>query len=798
MTRAGARIVRARAATVVVVLGTALALALAAPHMRFTTEITAFLPDDGANRGAQIAALLANSEFARVMVIDLAIDPAIDSPPGAPPAPDRLGELTRGLLGFLRTQPDVAVARSGFTEADVAQVLAFLEAWPATTFLPRTAYADDALRARLAELRDQLASPLGVVIRRTAPRDPLGGLWEPVRALREARGSSLVDDGGILFTRDHRHAFAFVETRSSPFDSDAQRRFRAVLDGWLASAPRGARMQTAGTAQFAIASETQIKDDVNRIGTISTVGIVAIFLVLFGSLRMILLGFVPMLFGSAVAVLACEAVFGEIHGITIAFGTSLLGVGLDYVEHYYAHFVLTEAPAGTAAPAAIMKQVAPSLLAGALTTILGFIGIAASGVAGLRQMAVFSVIAIIASMAATYWIVPPWMPARYRPPRSLGVVDRGALAVLARVTRRRWGRHWRAALLALAVLVAALSARAAEFSDNVDMLVGDRGAYAADDRAVRARLGPEWSCFAVITATGDDALLDAIARTTAELARAKAAGTIASFVPLDRLLPGRGEQLARFAAARDAAPRIRRAMAELEFVPDQFAAFWDALGAPAPRVLTLADVRRSPLAPLLSAWVPTQATPIALIPLIGATDLAALRAQVPSAAIVAPSQTIVELFRGVRIQTVIASLLGLAAIFGLLVARYRSARKSLVALAPGLLACVATVGALVAAGVALNILHVMSLLLVVSMGVDFGIFLVDTTDTLAESARTLVSIFTASITTVLSFGLLGLSQSPGLAALGVTVTLGTTLSLVFCVVMAALAGPRVAPGALAP
>ncbi len=780
---------RTRAATVVVVLGTALGLAAAIPHMRFTTQITAFLPDDSANRGAQIAALLADSEFARVMVIDL----SMDGPPGSAPAPDRLGELTRALLAFLRAQPDVAVARSGFTEADIAQGLAFLESWPPAAFLPRPAYADDALRARLAELRDQLASPLGVVARRTAPRDPLGGMWEPLNALREARGSSLIDDGGILFTRDHRHAFGFVETRPSPFDSDAQRRFRAVLDGWLASAPRGVRMQTAGAAQFAIASEAQIKGDVNRIGTISTVGIVAIFLVLFGSLRMILVGFVPMLFGSAVAVLACEALFGEIHGITIAFGTSLLGVGLDYVEHYYAHFVLTEAPAGET-----MKHVAPSLAAGALTTILGFIGIGASGVAGLRQMAVFSVIAIVASMAATYWIVPPWMPARYRPPRSLGVINRGALVVLARVTRRRWGRHWRAALLALAVIAAALSARGAEFSDDVNMLVSDQGAHVIDDRAVRARLGPEWSCFAVITAASDDALLDAIGRTTAELARARAAGTIASFVPLDRLLPSRAEQLARLAAARDAAPRIRRAMADEGFVPEQFGAFWDALAAPAPRLLTLADVRRSPLAPLLAAWVPAQATPIALIPLIGATDLAALRAQVPSAAIVAPSQTIVELFRGVRIQTVIASLLGLLAIFGLLLARYRSARKSLVALAPGLLACVTTVGALVAAGVALNILHVMSLLLVVSMGVDFGIFLVDTTDTLEESARTLVSILTASITTVLSFGLLGLSESPGLAALGVTVTLGTTLSLVFCVVMAALAGPRVAPGALAP
>jgi predicted exporter len=180
---------------------------------------------------------------------------------------------------------------------------------------------------------------------------------------------------------------------------------------------------------------------------------------------------------------------------------------------------------------------------------------------------------------------------------------------------------------------------------------------------------------------------------------------------------------------------------------------------------------------------------VALIPLVGATDLAALRALVPSAAILAPADTIAEAFRGVRIRTVIASGIGAIAIFALLLARYRSARKAMVALAPGLLACVATVGTLVLGGVALTILHVMSLLLVVSMGVDFGIFLVDTTETLEVAARTMVSILTASATTILSFGLLGLSDSPGLAALGVTVTLGVAFSLVFCLVMTSLAGP---------
>jgi predicted exporter len=779
---------RRRAGTLAVVVLTAIGFAAAVPRLRITTKITEFLPDDTADRGGQIAALLADTELARVMIIDLSL--------GEPrAAPDQLRALARSLLAFLHDQPDVAVARSGFTEADATAMIGMLRGWPATAFLPRDAYTDDALRTRLARLRDQLASPAGLLVRDTAPRDPLGGLWEPIEALRAAQGDAVVDDDGIVATVDRTHAFVFVETRSSPFDSDAQRRFRAALDGWIArAAPPPARLQTAGTAQFAIASEAQVKGDVNRIGIISTIGILGVFLVLFGSIRMIALGLVPMLFGSAVAVLACQAVFGEIHGLTIAFGTSLLGVGLDYVEHYYAHFVLTpEVPA-----AVTMKRVAPSLVLGAITTIIGFIGIAASGLPGLRQMAVFSMIAIVAAMAATYWIVPPWMPARYRPPRTLAGINRAVLGVLVRLTRTRWGRRARWIGLPVAVAAAVVAVATARFSDNVNLLVDGDGPHVVEDREVRARLGPASSSFAVVTAADDDALLAAIGAATTELDRARGRGLVGAFVPLGRLLPDRAEQLARFAAARAAAPRIRRIMEELDFVPDQFQPFWDALAAPAPVLLTLADVRRSPIAPLVAAWMPASATPIAVVPLAAVADPAALRAQVPSATIVVPAETITALFRGVRIRTAVASVLGFAAIFGLLLARYRSVHKAMIALAPALLACVATVGALVAAGTALTILHVMSLLLVISMGVDFGIFFVDTTDTLEESARTMVSILTAAVTTILSFGLLGLSASPGLAALGVTVTLGVTFSLVFCFVMASLAGPDLTTRGLAP
>lgn len=780
---------RARIASVLVVVATAIGFATAASKLTFTAAITEFLPDGG-QRDAQVAALLAQSEVARVMIIDVSLGTQLA-------APDRLHAFASSLLEFLRGRPEVAHARSGMAEHDIAATLEFLHAWPATTFIPATDYSDDAIRRRLVELRDQLAGPMSMLVRPTAQRDPLGGMWQLLRGLRASQNGTIVDDDGIMVTADRRHAFAFVETKASPFDSEAQRTFRAGLDTWMArSAPPGAQMQTAGAAQFAIASETQIKRDVNRIGIVSTVGILALFLLLFGSLRMIAVGFVPMLFGSAIAALFCQAWFGHIHGITIAFGTSLVGIGLDYTEHYFAHFVLTPTtPAGVT-----MKQVAPSIALGALTTVIGFVGIAASGVAGLRQMAAFSAIAIIASLAATYWLVPPWMPASYRPPRTLGIVHRGVLALLQRLTRRSWSWAVRVLVVAATGSAIIIGLRAITFSDDVNILMDGSAAPVRDDRAVRSRLAPEAGAFAVMTAPTDDALMTAVGKATAELERARVAGDVAWFLPLGMMIPSAAEQIARREAARGHVAQLRDIMTELGFVPDQFRAFWDDLAATSPRSLTLGDLRNSPVAPLVSSSLPSSPTadPVALIPIVGVHDLPALRARVPSASIIQPATSIVELFRSVRGSTIAASLLGFAAIALLLLARYRSLRKVTIALAPALLACAATVATLAAVGIALTILHVMALLLVVSLGVDFGIFFVDSAATPQESARTMVSILTASATTLLSFGLLSASDSPGLAALGITVTLGVTYSLGFCFVMASLAGQRSLSSAVAP
>ena len=77
------------------------------------------------------------------------------------------------------------------------------------------------------------------------------------------------------------------------------------------------------------------------------------------------------------------------------------------------------------------------------------------------------------------------------------------------------------------------------------------------------------------------------------------------------------------------------------------------------------------------------------------------------------------------------------------------------------------------------------------MGEDYGVFLVDAVRTGGEEATpaAMMSIGLACLSTVLSFGLLGLSAVPALRAMGQTVALGDVLSLVFSPIAAVLVSP---------
>jgi predicted exporter len=88
-------------------------------------------------------------------------------------------------------------------------------------------------------------------------------------------------------------------------------------------------------------------------------------------------------------------------------------------------------------------------------------------------------------------------------------------------------------------------------------------------------------------------------------------------------------------------------------------------------------------------------------------------------------------------------------------------------------------------GTQLTILHLVGLLLVVAVGSNYALFFDRSAQTGSVTYRqqTQVALLVANLTSVGSFGLLGLSKVPVLAAIGSTVAPGAFLALVFAAIL---------------
>jgi predicted exporter len=112
-----------------------------------------------------------------------------------------------------------------------------------------------------------------------------------------------------------------------------------------------------------------------------------------------------------------------------------------------------------------------------------------------------------------------------------------------------------------------------------------------------------------------------------------------------------------------------------------------------------------------------------------------------------------------------------AVVFALLFPRYR--RKTWRVLAPTAFASIATLALLGYGAQNLQLFHVLALMLLLGVGVDYGIFMQEHPDRRDHTPWLAVGMSAAN--TILSFGLLGLSKTPALQAFGLTMLLGTAL-----------------------
>ena len=212
----------------------------------------------------------------------------------------------------------------------------------------------------------------------------------------------------------------------------------------------GVKMWCAGPAFHTAVATENSKREINILSAVSVLAVLLIGFALFRSLR-----FAPVLVAAqvsafVVATAALFAVFGRPHVITFIFGTSLIGLSVDYVYH-----ALAGASSGD------QRGVLKPLTFSMLTTVGGFLPLVFATVPAIRQMALFSVVGILTVYAfVVLFVLLRSAPAVAHPLHH----DGGAPAVAGPVSRI--GTRFGNAILTVFALLCLCAEFKAEMSDD--------------------------------------------------------------------------------------------------------------------------------------------------------------------------------------------------------------------------------------------------------------------------------------------------------------------------------------------
>ena len=339
------------------------------------TSITEFLPRDDSSKLLELARELSNSPQSRLVVITLG---------GAQDAGQARAFAANTLREQLEQSGLFEWVRGSVAGSDQEEAYALL--YPARLGLaqlpgPAGPIPDAWLTARIQALKARLASPLGMLERRLATGDPLGLFVDHLERQQASRGSLRVEDGQLV-TADGRWSVLFAATRAPAFDSTAQRKVADAIEHELSalkkSAP-GLEGESIGVNRFAMEGERSVKGDIERISSLSVIGIFLLYWLIFRSLREPLLVLLPITFGCLLAVAVCQLCFGFVHGLTLAFGSSIIGVAEDYSTHFFSHRI---AVGNEEENELLMKRLWPGMWMGGLTTMAGIAALGVSGFPG--------------------------------------------------------------------------------------------------------------------------------------------------------------------------------------------------------------------------------------------------------------------------------------------------------------------------------------------------------------------------------------------------------------------------------
>lgn len=757
-------------------LAALLVCAVQIAQTRFVADMSAFMPNTPNERQQLLVDQLRDGIIARLIMVGIE-------------GGDDIGRagLSHELAENLRQTPVFVSVQNGAAETQERdRAYIFDNRYLLSPGVTPERFSVAGLRASIDSSIQALSGNSGLILKRLLPRDPTGEALQLLEQFSADSQPRSIEDAWA--SRDGKRALLLAYTRAAGSDTEAQALAIHTIQQAFDTLPgrsADSRLVMSGVGVFSISSRNTIQDEVSRLATASLLLVAGLLLVVYRSTVLLGIGLLPVASGALAGIAAVSLVFGQVHGLTLGFGTTLIGEAVDYSIYFFLQ------RSGSANTPSFWR----TIWLGVLTSIAGFAALLCSSFPGLAQLGLYSISGLITAVLVTRFVLPVLMPQQIvlRDLTKTG-------AMLDRMIERAASLRGWVAALTLAASVTILLHSGGIWNRQLSALSPISKADQQLDMELRRDMGAsDMRYIAALTAPNVEMALQGAEKAGIVLQALAKNKIIAGYHSPALVLPSIALQRARQSALPDAEQARLRLDESLKGMPvkaERLQGFLTDMQAARTRSpLLRADLDDTSIALLADSMLIKREQDYLLLMTLrsnsdGLIDLDKVRAalnsnDLSSVTVIDLLEESTNLFDSYRHEALLLSGLGCLIILALLLAVLKSASRTLRVVAPPACAVLCVTAALLLGGIQLTILHLVGLLLVVAVGSNYALFFdsgAQTGDT-THRLQMQVSLVVANLATVASFGLLGLSKVPVLSAIGSTVGAGAFLALVFSAIL---------------
>ncbi|PYB98398.1 hypothetical protein DMX04_19175 [Pseudomonas koreensis] len=533
------------------------------------------------------------------------------------------------------------------------------------------------------------------------------------------------------------------------------------------AAQSGVQLLAASGLLYAANGQQQATREMTWVGGGATVGILLLLLLAFRRWG-VLLAFVPVLVGMLFGAVACVALFGHMHVMTLVLGSSLIGVAVDYPLHYLSKSWSLKPWHSWPA----LRLTLPGLTLSLITSVIGYLALAWTPFPALTQIAVFSAAGLLGAYLSAVCLLPALLKnVQLRPARwPLRLAER-----LIHLREALLGCIRTPALLALLIAFCVGGLMQLQSKNDIRQWVG-APQHLTDEAQTIARITgyQPTSQFFLIRAANQEQLLERQAALSERLQQLVNLDKLQGYLALDQLVSAPSQQ-----------QQVRESLNKLP-------SFWQPLldlGVPVTalqnelqqlQTLPAEDIDAALAGPLgepyRTLWLgPTEDGVAAMTSLQGLNNPSLLRVQaldLPGVVLVDRLGDLNKVFAATQISAAELKLASCVLIVLVLMLPFGLTGALRIVALP-LLAALCSLASLGWLGQPLTLFSLFGLLLVTAISVDYAILM---REQVGGAAVSLLGTLLAAVTTWLSFGLLAVSSTPAVSNFGLSVSLGLAFS----------------------